>query len=225
MNIEKTYQDFLIEFNNHLKLINRKALLLAVSKTKPMEQILKLLALGQSDFGENYAQELRDKAGHEPPPSSNINWHYIGNVQQNKLKYIVGKTCLIHTIDSYKKAETVNDFCLKKDRVQPVLLKVNISQDPNKSGASIGEIYDLFIKATELKNIDVKGLMTITQYSKNPEHSRKYYQKMKEFSKKLEENIEKSLELSMGMSNDYKVALEEGSTIVRVGTKIFGERV
>ena len=180
--------------------------------------------MGQRDFGENYAQELRDKIKDERFSSFNIRWHFIGNIQRNKLKYIVGKSSLIHTVDSYDKAEMINDFSIKIDSVQPILLQVNISRDPKKGGVSAEEVNSLFPKLMMLKNIKINGLMTITQYSEDPENCRNDYKEMKNLSSILESKYGGSLELSMGMSNDYKVALDEGATMVRVGTKIFGER-
>ena len=224
MNIENKYQDFLVEFNKYLEQINKKAILIAVSKTKPIDNIVSLCRLGQRDFGENYAQELRDKIKDERFSSFNIRWHFIGNIQRNKLKYIVGKSSLIHTVDSYDKAEMINDFSIKIDSVQPILLQVNISRDPKKGEISAEEVNSLFPKLMMLKNIKINGLMTITQYSEDPENCRNDYKEMKNLSSILESKYGGSLELSMGMSNDYKVALDEGATMVRVGTKIFGER-
>ena len=224
MNIENKYQDFLVEFNKYLEQINKKAILIAVSKTKPIDNIVSLCRLGQCDFGENYAQELRDKIKDERFSSFNIRWHFIGNIQRNKLKYIVGKSSLIHTVDSYDKAEMINDFSIKIDSVQPILLQVNISRDQKMGGISAEEVNSLFPKLMMLKNIKINGLMTITQYSEDPENCRNDYKEMKNLSSILESKYGGSLELSMGMSNDYKVALDEGATMVRVGTKIFGER-
>ena len=224
MNIENKYQDFLVEFNKYLEQINKKAILIAVSKTKPIDNIVSLCRLGQRDFGENYAQELRDKIKDERFSSFNIRWHFIGNIQRNKLKYIVGKSSLIHTVDSYDKAEMINDFSIKIDSDQPILLQVNISRDPKKGVISAEEVNSLFPKLMMLKNIKINGLMTITQYSEDPENCRNDYKEMKNLSSILESKYGGSLELSMGMSNDYKVALDEGATMVRVGTKIFGER-
>ena len=224
MNIENKYQDFLAEFNKYLEHINKKATLIAVSKTKPIDNIVSLCRLGHCDFGENYAQEFRDKIKDERFSSFNIRWHFIGNIQRNKLKYIVGKSSLIHTVDSYDKAEMINDFSIKIDAVQPILLQVNISRDPKKGGVSAEEVNNLFPKLMMLKNIKINGLMTITQYSEDPENCRNDYKEMKNLSLILESKYGGSLELSMGMSNDYKVALDEGATMVRVGTKIFGER-
>lgn len=225
MSIEEDYKNFLTEFNNHLKSINHSALLVGVSKTKPIDDIVMLYNLGLRHFGENYAQELRDKIQQIPDNLKDIRWHYIGNIQENKIKYIVGKAHLIHTVDSIKKADAINTYCLKKEIVQPILIQVNISEDLNKSGAKLNDVENLYEKILSLEGLKINGLMTITKYSKNPENSRADYKKMRKLALSLEEVHGKSLELSMGMSNDYKVALEEGATIVRVGTKIFGERI
>ncbi len=225
MSIQESYEKFLIEFNNHLSSINQKATLVGVSKTKPVADILALYKLGLRDFGENYAQELRDKIKNTIENYQEIKWHYIGNIQKNKIKYVAGKTHLIHTVDTLKKAEAINAYCLKNKVIQSILIQVNVSKDPNKAGTTLDKIEDLYKNILTLKAIKLDGLMTITQYSEEPEFSREDYRKMKKLASSLENIDGKRLELSMGMSNDYKVALEEGATIVRVGTKIFGERI
>ena len=225
MSTQLNYQNFVKELNDHLKRLNHKTLLVAVSKTKPLEDILDLYSLGQRDFGENYAQELRDKIKATILNQKDIRWHYIGQIQQNKIKYFAGIAALVHTVDTFKKASMINDFCLKKNLFQDILLQVNVSEDPNKGGARIEEAQELSSSISTLERLKIKGLMTITEYSQDPEYSRMDYRKMKNLSLGIEKNLGVSLELSMGMSNDYRVALEEGSTIIRVGTKIFGERI
>jgi len=225
MSTQLNYQNFVKELNDHLKRLNQKTLLVAVSKTKPLEEILDLYSLGQRDFGENYAQELRDKIKATILNHEDIRWHYIGQIQPNKIKYFAGKATLVHTVDTFKKASMINDFCLKKDLFQDILVQVNVSEDPKKGGARIEEVQELSSSISILERLKIKGLMTITEYSQDPEYSRMDYRKMKNLSLDIEKNLGVSLELSMGMSNDYRVALEEGSTIIRVGTKIFGERI
>ena len=131
---------------------------------------------------------------------------------------------MVHTVDSLKTASMINEFCLKKNLFQDILLQINVSEDLNKGGARFEEAQELYSKIVKLERLNIKGLMTITEYSKDPEHSRTDYRKMKNLSLDIEKRYGCKLELSMGMSNDYRVALEEGSTIIRVGTKIFGER-
>ena len=225
MSIEESYQKFLIEFNNHLSSIKQKATLVGVSKTKPLDDIVALYKLGLRDFGENYAQELRDKIKDTIEEYKDIKWHYIGNIQENKIKYVAGKAHLIHTVDTLKKAEAINAYCLKHKVIQSILIQVNVSKDPNKAGTTLDQTDDLYKNILTLEAIKIRGLMTITKYSQDPEFSREDYRKMKKLALTLENIYGRKLELSMGMSNDYKVALEEGATIVRVGTKIFGERV
>ena len=141
------------------------------------------------------------------------------------MKYIAGKTSLIHTVDDIKKADFINDYCVSRNLIQPILLQVNISCDSSKAGSRLEDVGQLYSKALQLSGLEIKGLMTITKYSSNPEDSRNYYKTMKQLAMDLENKHGKKLELSMGMSNDYKVALDEGATMVRVGTKIFGERL
>lgn len=222
--VEQRYRSFLAEFEEHSKAIGRRALLVAVSKTKSLEYIQKAYSIGQRDFGENYAQELRDKAKEALAGNIEISWHYIGQIQENKIKYIVGKATLIHTIDSIKKAQMINAYCSKKNLYQDILLQINISDDPSKGGTSQEQAALLFEEASKLERVKVCGLMTIVKYSENPEDSRIHYRNMKSLATKIEKKHFVSLELSMGMSGDYKVALDEGSTIIRVGSKIFGER-
>lgn len=225
MGIVENYKKFLHEFEDHLSLIKKKAILIGVSKTKPLSDILDLYSVGHRDFGENYAQELRDKIKNFPSSLQGVNWHYIGQLQRNKVKYIAGKTSLIHTVDDIKKADFINDYCVSRNLIQPILLQVNISCDSSKAGSRLEDVGQLYSKALQLSGLEIKGLMTITKYSSNPEDSRNYYKTMKQLAMDLENKHGKKLELSMGMSNDYKVALDEGATMVRVGTKIFGERL
>ena len=166
--------------------------------------------MGQRDFGENYAQELRDKIKDERFSSFNIRWHFIGNIQRNKLKYIVGKSSLIHTVDSYDKAEMINDFSIKIDSVQPILLQVNISRDPKRVGLALKKLI-VYSKLMILKNIKINGLMTITQYSEDPENCRNDYKRNEEFVFDFRKQIWRSLELSMGMSNDYSSLRRRGN--------------
>jgi len=222
--VEQRYRSFLVEFEEYSKAIGRRALLVAVSKTKSLEYIQKAYNLGQRDFGENYAQELRDKAKEASAGNIEISWHYIGQIQENKIKYIVGKAILIHTIDSIKKAQMINAYCSKKNLYQDILLQINISDDSSKGGIGQEEAALLFEEVSNLERVKVCGLMTIVKYSEDPEDSRPHYRNMKNLASKIENEHGVKLELSMGMSGDYKVALDEGSTIIRVGSKIFGER-
>lgn len=199
--------------------------LIAVSKTKPNSDIVEAYNNGSIDFGENKVQELRDKMEQISLP---INWHMIGHLQRNKVKYIIDKIKLIHSVDSFRLAKKINDEALKKDMTADVLIQVNIANEDTKFGITANELKRLLESVSNLTNINVKGLMTIAPYTSFPEENRQYFSKMNELyidikSKNID-NINMEI-LSMGMTSDYEVAIEEGSTMVRIGTGIFGKRI
>lgn len=198
--------------------------LIAVSKTKPIEMLQEAYAENIRDFGENKVQELCGKMEQLP---SDIRWHMIGHLQRNKVKYIVGRTALIHSVDTYRLAEEINIQAKKKRIVVPILVEVNIAHEESKFGISAEDAILLVEDISKLENIRIKGLMTVAPYVENPEDNRSYFQKIKQLSVDItNKNIDNvSMEiLSMGMTGDYMVAIEEGATMVRVGTGIFGER-
>ena len=180
--------------------------LIAVSKTKPLSDIEELVTYGIQEFGENKVQELTDKYENI---STKVNWHLIGHLQTNKVKYIVDKACLIHSV------------------ICNILIQVNIAKEDTKFGIDAEEIYDFIDKIKDFHNIKVKGLMTIAPFVENAEdnriHFRNLYQLLLDIKSKNIDNIDMNI-LSMGMTNDYMIAIEEGATMVRVGTGIFGER-
>lgn len=198
--------------------------LIAVSKTKPLSDIEELITYGVTEYGENKVQELVDKYENVSTP---VNWHLIGHLQTNKVKYIVDKACLIHSVDSLHLAEEIEKEAAKKNIIVPVLIQVNIAHEDTKFGIDEGTIYDIINKIKDLKHLKVKGLMTIAPFVENPEENRVYFRKMHQLlldiKSKSIDNIDMCI-LSMGMTNDYEVAIEEGATMVRVGTGIFGER-
>ncbi|MCM1082467.1 MAG: YggS family pyridoxal phosphate-dependent enzyme [Clostridium sp.] len=198
--------------------------LIAVSKTKPLSDIEELVTYGVKEFGENKVQELTDKYENI---STKVNWHLIGHLQTNKVKYIVDKACLIHSVDSVHLAEAVNKEAAKKGVVCSILIQVNIAREDTKFGIDAGEIYEFIDKIKDFENIKVKGLMTIAPFVENAEdnriHFRNLYQLLLDIKSKNIDNIDMNI-LSMGMTNDYMIAIEEGATMVRVGTGIFGER-
>ena len=158
---------------------------------------------------------------------SDIRWHMIGHLQRNKVKYIVGQVALIHSVDSYRLAEEINIQAKKKNVIVPILVEVNIAHEESKFGISEADAIQLVEEIAELDNIRIMGLMTIAPYVENPEDNRMYFRKIKELSvdirnKKID-NVSMGI-LSMGMTGDYQVAIEEGATMVRVGTGIFGEK-
>mgnify|MGYP000510747127 FL=1 len=198
--------------------------LIAVSKTKPVEMLQEIYNENIRDFGENKVQELCSKMEQLP---SDIRWHMIGHLQRNKVKYIVGKVELIHSVDTYRLAEEINIQAKKQNVIVPILVEVNIAHEESKFGISAEDAILLVEDISKLENIRIKGLMTIAPYVGNPEDNRLYFRKIKQLSVDItNKNIDNvSMEiLSMGMTGDYMVAIEEGATMVRVGTGIFGER-
>ncbi|MBQ9233354.1 MAG: YggS family pyridoxal phosphate-dependent enzyme [Lachnospiraceae bacterium] len=198
--------------------------LIAVSKTKPLSDIEELMTYGVIEYGENKVQELCEKFENISKP---VNWHLIGHLQTNKVKYIIDKVCLIHSVDSVHLASEIEKQAEKKGVVANILIQVNVAHEDTKFGIDENNIYEIINEIKEFKHVKVKGLMTIAPFVQNPEDNRVYFRKMHQLlldikSKNID-NIDMSI-LSMGMTNDYMVAIEEGATMVRVGTGIFGER-
>lgn len=198
--------------------------LIAVSKTKPIPALQEAYEAGARDFGENKVQELMDKI---PQLPADIRWHMIGHLQRNKVKYIVDKVYLIHSVDSVRLAEEISKEALKKQVEVNILVEVNVAKEESKFGTTTEEAIALVEAIALLPAIHVKGLMTIAPFVENPEENREYFRKLKQLSvdimRKNIDNISMSV-LSMGMTGDYAIAVEEGATYVRVGTGIFGER-
>lgn len=203
----------------------KEVTLIAVSKTKPLPLLQEAYDAGCRDFGENKVQELVDKIEAMP---KDIRWHMIGHLQRNKVKYIIGKVFLIHSVDSLRLAEEISRESEKKQVTTSILVEVNVSQEASKFGLlSADAVADLITQIAALPHIAVKGLMTIAPYTENAEENRQYFQALKQLSVDImQKNIDNvSMDvLSMGMTGDYEVAAEEGATCVRVGTGIFGER-
>lgn len=198
--------------------------LIAVSKTKPVEMLKEIYDCGCRHFGENKVQELTEKYDVLP---KDIKWHMIGHLQRNKVKYLIGKTFLIHSVDSLRLAEEISKEAVKKDTEVNILIEVNVAKEETKFGASVQETEALTREIAKLPNIHIKGYMTIAPFVENSEENRVYFRKLKQLSVDImQKNIDNvSVEyLSMGMTNDYKVAISEGADFVRVGTGIFGER-
>lgn len=198
--------------------------LIAVSKTKPVEMLKEVYDTGIRNFGENKVQEMCEKMDVLP---EDIKWHMIGHLQRNKVKYIAGRTELIHSVDTYRLAEEINIQAKKKNIIIPILVEVNIAGEESKFGTSAEDAMLLVEDISKLENVRIKGLMTIAPYVENAEENRPYFRKIKQLAVDIaNKNIDNvSMEiLSMGMTGDYMVAIEEGSTMVRVGTGIFGAR-
>ncbi len=198
--------------------------LIAVSKTKPVSMIEEVMEEGILDFGENKVQELTSK--YEILPR-NLRWHLIGHLQTNKVKYIVDKAVLIHSVDSLKLAEQINKEAAKKGIICNILIEVNIAAEDTKFGISAEEAYPLILEMSKLNNLCVRGLMTIAPFVDNPEKNREHFRNLRQLNIDIKlkniDNVTMDV-LSMGMTGDYEVAIEEGATMVRVGTGIFGER-
>lgn len=198
--------------------------LIAVSKTKPVEMLQEAYESGVRDFGENKVQELMEKI---PVMPSDIRWHMIGHLQRNKVKYIVGKVALIHSVDSLRLAEEISRESVKQGVETDILIEVNVAEEESKFGTCVEETLQLVREIAKLPAIHVKGLMTIAPFTENQEENRVHFKKLKQLSVDIEQknidNVNMSV-LSMGMTGDYEVAAEEGATYLRVGTGIFGER-
>lgn len=199
--------------------------LIAVSKTKPIEDIIEAYEAGIRDFGENKAQELSLKFEKLP---KDIRWHMIGHLQRNKVKDVVGKAILIHSVDSKRLAEEISKESVKKNLITDILIEVNIALEDSKYGfADYQSLLEFLQNIAPLPNIRIKGLMTVAPYTEKPEENRCYFSKLRQLAVDImQENIDNiSMDiLSMGMTGDYEVAIEEGADFVRVGTGIFGER-
>ncbi len=199
--------------------------LICVSKTKPAELLMEAYEAGARDFGENKVQELVDKYERLP---KDIRWHMIGHLQRNKVKYIVDKVYLIHSVDSFRLAEEINKEAVKKNVQVNILIEVNIAGEESKFGASSrNDTIELVRSIAGLPNIHIKGLMTVAPFVEEAEDNRIYFANLRQLAVDItNENIDNvSVEiLSMGMTGDYQVAVEEGASYVRVGTGIFGER-
>ena len=192
--------------------------LVAVSKTKSNDDIMKAYKLGIRDFGENYVQELISKMDILP---DDIKWHMIGHLQTNKVKDIVMRNIyLVESVDSIKLAQTINKEAIKNNKTINILIEVNIANDINKTGCKLEELDSIINEVSKLSNISLKGLMAIAPHTEDTSLIRESFKKMKQLKDRY--NLEL---LSMGMSSDYLIAVEEGSNMVRIGTKIFGERV
>jgi len=198
--------------------------LIAVSKTKPVSMLQECYDAGIRDFGENKVQELLEK--YEKLPKD-IRWHMIGHLQTNKVKYIIDKVYMIHSVDSLKLAQEISRQAVNHQITANILIEVNVAKEESKFGVSLEDTPNLIREISLLPGICVKGLMTVAPYVVNPEENRQYfdalYQLCVDIMRKNIDNININA-LSMGMTGDYEVAIEEGATYVRVGTGIFGER-
>jgi len=215
VNIEQ-YQQISLELGAY------KVTLVAVSKTKPVEDIQALYQLGQRDFGENYVQELVDKQASLP---TDIHWHFIGHLQSNKVKYIAPFVHLIHGVDSIKLLKEIDKQAFKNNRIIDCLLQVHIASEETKFGMDEQELKDAIEQLSNFPNIRVRGLMGMASFSDDQEKVRAEFKSLYHiFNTSAIQHLPSAI-LSMGMSGDYKIAIEEGSTMVRIGSLLFGARV
>jgi pyridoxal phosphate enzyme (YggS family) len=205
------------KYTQLLQELTGKATLVAVSKTKPVDDVQEMYDLGQRDFGENYVQELLDK---ETVLPKDIHWHFIGHLQSNKVKYIALFVYLIHGVDSLNLLKEINKEAAKNNRVIDCLLQVHIAKEETKFGLDATELAEVMNAATGLKNVHVAGLMGMASFSDDLSLVRKEFQELK----LLYDQYNGFTILSMGMSGDYTIAVEEGSNMVRIGSLLFGER-
>ena len=197
--------------------------LIAVSKTKPVEMLKEAYDAGVRDFGENRVQELVEKYDQMP---GDVRWHLIGHLQTNKVKYIVDKVCMIHSVDSLKLAKEISSQAVKHNVTVDILLEVNVAEEETKFGTSSEGVIDLAKEVNKLPGINIRGLMTVAPYVVDPEENRQVFVALSKLAVDITPFLRDNhnVVLSMGMSNDYQVAVTEGATCVRVGTGIFGER-
>ena len=198
--------------------------LIAVSKTKPVEMIKEAYDTGIRDFGENKVQEIMKKY---PLLPSDIRWHLIGHLQTNKVKYIIDKVCMIHSVDSLKLAEEISRQAVKHNVTVDILIEVNVAGEDTKFGVKPEDTIDLCRSISTLPGIRIRGLMTVAPFTSDPEENRPVFCALRQLFVDIDgKNIDNVCMdcLSMGMSGDYTVAIEEGATFVRVGTSIFGQR-
>lgn len=202
----------------------KEVTLIAVSKTKPLSDIEEAIDCGMMEFGENKVQELVDKIEHVSRP---VHWHLIGHLQTNKVKYIADKGLLIHSVDSVKLAKEIQKEAVKKQADCDILLEVNVAGEESKFGFTCEEVPDAVAEIAQLSKVHIQGLMTIAPFVENPEDNRVIFAKLHKLLLDIKsrniDNVNMNV-LSMGMTNDYMVAVEEGATMVRVGTGIFGAR-
>ena len=198
--------------------------LIAVSKTKPNDMLMEIYDCGIRQFGENYVQEMVDKVDSLP---EDITWHMIGHLQRNKVKYVVGRAAMIHSVDSDRLAQAISQEAVKKNIVVDILIEVNVAGEENKFGLKPENVEDFIREISSYEGIRIRGLMSSAPFVENPEDNRTYFRQLKQLcvdiNAKNIDNINMDV-LSMGMTNDYMIAIEEGATHIRVGTAIFGAR-
>lgn len=224
-NIHKIIQE-IKSAAEHSKIDSDQIRLIAVSKKKEVKLLQNAIENGVTDLGENYIQEAVKKI--DIIGKDAVTWHFIGHLQSNKAKLAVNYFDYIHTVDSLKLAKQINNQALKIDKIQKILIQVNISHEESKSGANAMEAIELAQEINNMQNLSLEGLMGMPPYSYDPESSRPYFKKLTDIKSRIKDlNLENvnNYNLSMGMSHDFKIAIQEGATMVRIGTSIFGQRL
>jgi PLP dependent protein len=223
--LKQNYSDLITDIKGVCAQVGKNyedIILVAVSKTFSTEEILEVHKLGHIDFGENKVQELKSK--YEVLKSEKINWHLVGHLQSNKVKYIVDFVSLIHSVDSIKLALEINKYAKRIDKVINILVQVNTSDELQKSGAEPADVKNLCKEISSLENINLQGLMTIGMFTDYEKIIRENFILLRNLYDDLKVNYNSFKYLSMGMTSDYKIALEEGSNMLRIGSAIFGNR-
>lgn len=225
--LEKNLQEVEFKMQEACKKAGRtrdEITLIAVSKTKPVSMLQEAYDLGVRNFGENKVQELTAKA---PQMPNDIKWHLIGHLQTNKVKQVIDKATLIHSVDSVRLAEVIEKEAAKKDIIVNILMEVNVAEEESKFGLKVDEVLPAIETIATFPHVHIHGLMTIAPFVENPEENRSIFARLQKLSVDIRskniDNVSVDI-LSMGMTNDYQVAIEEGATMVRVGTGIFGAR-
>jgi pyridoxal phosphate enzyme (YggS family) len=213
----------LLEIQKVLAASNPRTQILAVSKLQPVEKIRLLYSQGQRKFGENYVQEALEKQD-QLKDLADIEWHLIGRLQKNKAKFVVGHFALIHSVDSLELAQTLNRKASEAGLIQKVLLQLNLAEEASKGGLSLENLESLLPELEKLSSLQIRGLMTMPPLFDDPEEARPYFRQLAQLRIKLVSRLPDLLELSMGTSSDYLVAAQEGATLVRLGTMLFGDR-
>lgn len=226
MGIAENYKEIRQRIEEACKRVSRDTKdveLIAVSKTRPVSEIEIARSLSMESFGENRVNELRKKM-----EEISVSWHFIGHLQTNKVKYIVGKVALIHSLDSIRLAEEISRCSMKKSLVSDVLIEVNVAEEESKFGIRTNELESFIREVSQYEGLRIRGLMTVAPYTENGEENRPYFRELKkimvDLNNKNIDNINMNV-LSMGMTGDYEVAIEEGATLIRIGTGIFGSRI
>jgi hypothetical protein len=223
--LKSNYEELTADIKKICEGLNRNynyVKLIAISKTFPAEEILEVQKLGQIDFGENKVQELKSKF--DVLKDANINWHLVGHLQTNKVKYITDFVSLIHSVDSEKLAREINAHAQNSNRIIDILVQVNTSHEDQKSGVEIADTKNLCDEISAFQNIRLKGLMTIGMFTDDEKIIRENFRTLKDLYEDIKIKHTGFCWLSMGMTSDYEIALEEGSNMLRIGSAIFGHR-